>query len=79
MVKEQFRETNIGAVINSVQFVPFSSKEIGKQACLQVVNRDLYLQDAVRKSYPYGVLDHRLVSVKRGFFIFNSWSFVINC
>ena len=63
MVKEQYRETNIGTVINSVQFVPFSSKDIVREACMQVVNKNLYLQDTAHKPCPYGVLDHRLVSI----------------
>jgi hypothetical protein len=65
MVKEQFRETNIGTVINSVQFVPFSSKDIVREACLQVINKNLYLQDSAHKACPYGVLDHRLVSISK--------------
>jgi hypothetical protein len=62
MVKEQFRETNIGTVINSVQFIPFSPKDIVREACLQVVNKNLYLQDTAHKACPFGVLDHHLVS-----------------
>ena len=60
MVKEQFRETNMASVISQVKFEPFSAKDIVKQACIQVVNRNLYLQDTAHKSCPYGVLDHRM-------------------
>lgn len=62
MVKEQFRETDIAAVISHVQFSPFSSNDITKQATIQVINRNLYLPDSANKSCPYGVLDHKLVS-----------------
>lgn len=61
MVKDQFREANIGNVISHVQFTPFSPKDIAKQATLQVVNRNLYLPDTAHKPCPYGVLDHKLV------------------
>lgn len=62
MVKEQFRETDIGTVISHVQFSPFSPKDIAKQATIQITNRNLYLPDTAHKACPYGVLDHRLVS-----------------
>ncbi|CAF0829663.1 unnamed protein product [Brachionus calyciflorus] len=60
MVKEQFRETDIGTVISHVQFTPFSAKDIAKQATIQVINRNLYLPDSTHKACPYGVLDHKL-------------------
>ena len=63
MVKEQFRETDIGTVISHVQFTPFSAKDIAKQATIQVINRNLYLPDANHKACPYGVLDHKLVNL----------------
>lgn len=69
MVKEQFREANIGSVISHVQFMPFSSKDMGKQATLQVVNRNLYLADAAHKACPYGVLDNKLVNATNQSFI----------
>lgn len=61
MVKDQFRETNMVNQICAVKFEPFSAKDIAKQACIQVVNRNLYLQDSAHKAVPYGVLDHRMV------------------
>lgn len=60
MVKEQFRETDIGRVISHVQFMPFSAKDIAKAAHIQVINRNLFLQDTSHKPCPYGVLDHKL-------------------
>lgn len=63
MVKEQFRETDIGRVISHVQFTPFSSKDIAKQAIIQIVNRNLYLPDSSHTACPYGVLDHKLVNL----------------
>ena len=62
MVKEQFRETDIATSLSRVQFSPFSAKDIGKQATIQVINRNLYLPDSSHKPCPYGALDHKLVS-----------------
>ena len=70
MVKEQFRETDIATVISHVQFSPFSSNEIAKQATIQVVNRNLYLPDTAYKTCPYGVLDHKLVLINFDAIIF---------
>jgi hypothetical protein len=71
MVKEQFRETNIVNQICAVKFEPFSAKDISKQACIQVVNRNLYLQDSAHKAVPFGVLDNRMVSSLEPFFKIN--------
>lgn len=61
MVKEQFKETDIATALSRVQFSPFSAKDIGKQASIQVINRNLYLPDSSHKPCPYGALDHKLV------------------
>ena len=61
MVKEQFRESDIASAISHVQFSPFSSNDITKQATIQILDRNLYTQDASHKPVPNGVLDHRLV------------------
>jgi hypothetical protein len=63
MVKEQFRETNIATQICSVEFQPFSAKDISRQACIQIINTNLYVQDTAHKACQYGVLDHRMVRV----------------
>ena len=46
-----------------VTFTLMSSEEMKKQAHLQVVSKNLYLQDGSRKPVQFGVLDHRMVSL----------------
>jgi hypothetical protein len=63
MVKEQLREVDITNVISHVQFSPFSSEEMVKQATIPVINTYLYLPDSAHKPCHFGVLDHRMVGV----------------
>lgn len=41
----------------------FAGQQIQQQAHLHVVSKSLYSQDSARTAVPYGVLDHRMVSV----------------
>ncbi|CAF1214927.1 unnamed protein product [Adineta steineri] len=60
MVKTQYRSVKTGKVINQIQFAPFSSLEMQKQAHIHVVSKNLYSQDAARTAAPFGVLDPKL-------------------
>jgi len=46
---------------NQIQFAPFSSLEMQKEAHIHVVSKNLYSQDAARTPAPFGVLDPKLV------------------
>ena len=46
-----------------LQFGLLSAEQMRQQAHLHVVSKTLYSQDTARKPVPYGVLDHRMVSV----------------
>ena len=71
MVKEQFRETGLHDVISHVSFTPFSSKDIGKQASIQITNRNLYLPNMNHRPCPFGVLDHRLVKLTHWYTLYS--------
>ncbi|CAF1241130.1 unnamed protein product [Rotaria sp. Silwood1] len=60
MVKTQYRSVKTGKVINQIQFAPFSSLEMQKEAHIHVVSKNLYSQDAARTPAPFGVLDPKL-------------------
>ena len=60
MVKEQFRESDLGHKISHVCFGMQDSAEVQKAAQIQVVAKNLYNQDLDRSSVPYGVLDNRM-------------------
>ena len=47
---------------NQIQFAPFSSLEMQKEAHIHVVSKNLYSQDAARTPAAFGVLDPKLVS-----------------
>ena len=40
-----------------------TAEQMRQQAHLQVVSKNLYNQDGLHKPVPYGVLDHRMVSI----------------
>jgi len=48
---------------NQIQFAPFSSLEMQKEAHIHVVSKNLYSQDAARTPAAFGVLDPKLVIV----------------
>ncbi|CAF0881239.1 unnamed protein product [Adineta ricciae] len=60
MVKTQYRSVKTGKVINQIQFAPFSSLEMQKEAHIHVVSKNLYSQDAARTPAAFGVLDPKL-------------------
>jgi len=50
---------------NQIQFAPFSSLEMQKEAHIHVVSKNLYSQDAARTAAPFGVLDPKLVNIEK--------------
>ncbi len=59
---------------NQIQFAPFSSLEMQKEAHIHVVSKNLYSQDAARTPAPFGVLDPKLVIEFLFFLIVSSFS-----
>lgn len=60
MVKELYRETDVARKISEVSFGVDSRHNMGKQAHLHVVAKNLYCQDGNRTPVTYGVLDKRM-------------------
>lgn len=65
------RAVNVSLLIDlpcsrHIRFDVFSSHQVQQQAHLHVVSKSLYSQDNARSAVPYGVLDHRMVSVCAG-------------
>lgn len=60
MVKEQFRETDVGRTISHVNFGMHNDIQMNLQAHIHVVSKDLYTQDNTHQPVPFGVLDHRM-------------------
>ncbi|XP_045213702.1 DNA-directed RNA polymerase III subunit RPC1-like isoform X1 [Mercenaria mercenaria] len=60
MVKEQFREADVAKKISHVTFGLMTADQMGQYSHLQVVSKNLYSQDGLRKPVSYGVLDHRM-------------------
>ncbi|CAF1104132.1 unnamed protein product [Rotaria sordida] len=60
MVKTQYRSVKTGKVINQIQFAPFSSLDMQKEAHIHVVSKNIYSQDAARTPAQFGVLDPKL-------------------
>ncbi|XP_051169994.1 DNA-directed RNA polymerase III subunit RPC1 [Leptopilina boulardi] len=60
MVKEVYRETDVARKISEVSFGVDSRHNMGKQAHLHVVAKNLYCQDGNRTPVTYGVLDKRM-------------------
>jgi hypothetical protein len=46
---------------DQIQFAPFSSLQMQKEAHIHVVSKNLYSQDAARTPAAFGVLDPKLV------------------
>jgi hypothetical protein len=64
---------------NQIQFAPFSSLEMQKEAHIHVVSKNLYSQDAARTPAPFGVLDPKLVIKFCFFFDFRNHCFSLGC
>ena len=60
MVKEQYRETDVGRKISHVSFGVDSRHNIKQQAHMHVVAKNLYNQDNAHTPLAYGLLDKRM-------------------
>ncbi len=62
MIEEKIMNNFYHLIYRSqIQFAPFSSLEMQKEAHIHVVSKNLYSQDAARTPAPFGVLDPKLV------------------
>ncbi|XP_037876399.1 DNA-directed RNA polymerase III subunit RPC1 isoform X1 [Bombyx mori] len=60
MPKEQYRETYVGRKISHVTFNVDSPSLIQQSAHIEVITKNLFLQDGQRVPAPHGVLDRRM-------------------